>query len=68
MIPYTISSSPHQLRGIAATIVRECVLREHDPNPTGAAVGNGGYATDGMINLVNFLLDESTNIDGGYRT
>lgn len=56
--PFTIKASPFQLRGLAAYVIKSCVNR---PSRAGEDASIGGFATDRMENLAEYLLDE--NID-----
>ena len=56
--PFTIRASPFQLRGIAAWVVNDCVQRG----------GNiGGFATNKISNLANYLRDPNTDLSLPFR-
>ena len=56
--PFTIRASPFQLRGLAAYVVNNCVQRG----------GNvGGFATNKISNLANYLQDPDTDLSQPYR-
>lgn len=56
-IPFTITASPFQLRGLAAYVVNDCVQR-------GGHVG--GFATNKISNLANYLRDPNTDLSRPY--
>ena len=56
--PFTIRASPFQLRGLAAYVVNDCVQRG----------GNvGGFATNKISNLANYLQDPNTDLSAPFR-
>ena len=56
--PFTIRASPFQLRGLAAYVVNDCVQRG----------GNvGGFATNKISNLANYLQSPSTDLSAPFR-
>ena len=56
--PFTIRASPFQLRGLAAYVVNDCVQRG----------GNvGGFATNKVSNLANYLRDPNTDLSLPFR-
>lgn len=55
--PFTIRASPFQLRGLAAYVVNDCVQR-------GGYLG--GFATNKISNLANYLQDPSTDLSLPY--
>ena len=61
---FTVSSSPFQLRGLASYIVRSCVSRS---SFRGEDASIGGFATDKIANLANFVQAPSTDLNGEYR-
>ena len=61
---FTISSSPFQLRGLASHIVRSCVARS---TVGGEDASIGGFATDKIANLANFIQAPSTDLNADYR-
>ena len=57
-MPFTIMASPFQLRGLAAYVVNDCVQRG----------GNvGGFATNKISNLANYLQDHNTDLGLPFR-
>ena len=57
-VPFTIMASPFQLRGLAAYVVNNCVQRG----------GNvGGFATNQISNLANYLQDPNTDLSLPFR-
>ncbi|CAF9908203.1 MAG: hypothetical protein ALECFALPRED_004349 [Alectoria fallacina] len=55
--PFTIRASPFQLRGLAAYVVNDCVQQG----------GNvGGFATNKISNLANYLRDPNTDLSLPY--
>ena len=57
-VPFTIRASPFQLRGLGAYVVNNCVTRG----------GNvGGFATDKISNLADYLQDPSTDLSLPFR-
>lgn len=57
-MPFTIRASPFQLRGLAAYVVNDCVQRG----------GNvGGFATNKISNLANYLQDPNTDLSARFR-
>lgn len=57
--PHTIRASPFQLRGLAAYVIKSCVNR---PSSAGEDASIGGFATDRMSNLAEYLLDENVDL------
>ena len=57
-VPFTIRASPFQLRGLAAYVVNDCVTRG----------GNvGGFATNKISNLAEYLRDPNTDLSAPFR-
>ena len=57
-LPFTIRASPFQLRGLAAHVVNDCVTMG----------GNvGGFATNKISNLAEYLRDPNTDLSAPFR-
>ena len=56
--PFTIRASPFQLRGLAAYVVNDCVQR---------GGYTGGFATNKISNLANYLQNPNTDLSAPYR-